>query len=121
MHLYARFSHKYNMEKYYLKLLLAQDIDPAEVDIMAVVQKPINQSILAEKSGSPAWKQLPTWYQVSESDRINPPDAQRRLAERMNATTLSLNASHMSILSHPGEIAESILNATNGSTRNMTR
>lgn len=100
---------------------LAQDVDPDEADIMAVVQKPINQSILAEKSGSPAWKQLPTWYQVSESDRINPPDAQRRFAERMNATTLSLNASHMSILSHPGEIAELILNATNGSTRNMTR
>ena len=37
-----------------------------EADIMAVVQKPINISIFAEKSGPPVWKQLPTWYQVSE-------------------------------------------------------
>jgi hypothetical protein len=35
---------------------------------MAATQKPFNQSILAEKSGPPAWKQLPTWYQISEND-----------------------------------------------------
>jgi len=41
----------------------AQDVDPAEANILTVVvQKPFNQSIIAEKSGPPAWKQLPTWY-----------------------------------------------------------
>lgn len=94
----------------------AQDVDPAEADIMAAVQKPLNQSILAEKSGPPAWKQLPTWYQVSENDRIIPPDIQRRYAEQMNATTLSLNSSHASLVSHPNEIADLILNATKGKT-----
>jgi hypothetical protein len=29
----------------------ALDVDPTEADIMAVVQKPINQSILAKKFG----------------------------------------------------------------------
>jgi pimeloyl-ACP methyl ester carboxylesterase len=94
----------------------AQDVIPAEADIMAIVQKPINQSILAEKSGPPAWKQLPTWYQVSEGDRVIPPEVQRTFAERRNATILSLNASHASLVSHPDEIAELILNATKGST-----
>jgi pimeloyl-ACP methyl ester carboxylesterase len=46
----------------------AQDIDPAQAKVMAATQKPFNQSILAEKSGPPAWKQLPTWYQISEND-----------------------------------------------------
>jgi hypothetical protein len=46
--------------------LVAQDVHPSEADIMAVVQKPFNQSNTAERSGPPAWKQLPTWYQVSE-------------------------------------------------------
>ena len=78
------------------------------------IQKPTNQSILAEKSGPPAWKELPTWYQISESDRVIPPDVQRMFAERMNTTTLSLNASHASLVSHPNEIAELILNATKG-------
>lgn len=93
----------------------AQDVNESEADIMAVVQKPTNQSILAEKSGPPAWKELPTWYQISECDRIIPPEVQRMFADRMNATTLSLNASHASLVSHPSEIAELILNATKGS------
>jgi pimeloyl-ACP methyl ester carboxylesterase len=93
----------------------AQDVDPTEVNIWATVQKPTNQSLTAEKSGPPAWKQLPTWYQVSENDRLIPPDIQRLFAERMNATTISLNSSHASLLSHPDDIAELILNATKGS------
>ena len=93
----------------------AQDVNASEADIMAVTQKPFKQSIFVEKSGPPAWKQLPTWYQISEFDRMIPPDVQRLFAERMNATTLSLNASHASYVSHPNEIAELILNATKGS------
>ena len=92
----------------------AQDVDASEANVMAVVQKPFNQSIFVEKSGPPAWKQLPTWYQISESDRMIPPDVQHTFAEKMNATTLSLNASHASYVSHPDEIAQFILNATKG-------
>ena len=84
---------------------------------MAIVQKPFNQSIFGEKSGPPAWKQLPTWYQISDADRMIPPDVQRMFAERMNATTLSLNTSHASYVSHPTEIADLILNATKGSSK----
>ena len=39
----------------------------------------------------PAWKELSTWYQISESDGMIPPDVQHAYAEKMNATTLSLN------------------------------
>src|SRR5215208_4373181 len=95
----------------------AQDVDPAEAELMAIVQKPFNQSIFGEKSGPPAWKQLPTWYQISDADRMIPPDVQHMFAERMNATTLSLNTSHASYVSHPTEIADLILNATKGSSK----
>jgi pimeloyl-ACP methyl ester carboxylesterase len=97
--------------------LFAHDVDPAEIDILAAVQKPFNQSIGMEKSGPPAWRQLPSWYQISESDRLIPPDIQRRYAERMNASILSLNSSHASLLSHPDEIADLIINATRVSTQ----
>ncbi|HEU4822044.1 MAG TPA: alpha/beta hydrolase [Nitrososphaeraceae archaeon] len=95
----------------------AQDVNSTEAKIMATVQKPINESVLGEKSGPPAWKQLPTWYQVSDSDHMIPPDAERMFAERMNATTISINSSHASLVSHPDEIAQFILNATRGSTQ----
>jgi pimeloyl-ACP methyl ester carboxylesterase len=95
----------------------AQDVDATEAHIMAVVQKPFTQSIFTEKSGPPAWKQHPTWYQVSDSDHMIPPDAQRLFTKQMNATTVSINASHASYVSHPNEIAQLILNATKGSTK----
>jgi pimeloyl-ACP methyl ester carboxylesterase len=96
---------------------MAQDVDPTEADIMAVVQKPFSTSIFAEKSGPPAWKQLPTWYQVSENDHMIPPDAERMFAKQMNATTISIASSHVSLVSHPNEIAKLILDAANNSTR----
>src|SRR6188472_683784 len=95
----------------------AQDVDPAEANIMAIAQKPFHQSEFAEKSGPPAWKQLPTWYQISDADHMIPPDVQRLFAQRMNATTIHLNASHASYVSHPNEIAQLILNATKGVTK----
>lgn len=92
----------------------AQDVDPTEAYIMAVAQKPFNASTFAEKSGPPAWKQLPTWYQISTSDLMIPPDAQQKFAKQMNATTISINASHASYVSHPDEIAKLILDAAKG-------
>ena len=95
-----------------------QDVNKTEAEIMSAVQTPTptSQAVLAEPSGPPAWKQLPTWYQVSESDHIIPPDAQRQFAQQMNATTISVNASHASLVSHPDEIAQLILEAAKGST-----
>jgi pimeloyl-ACP methyl ester carboxylesterase len=95
-----------------------QDVDQAEAKVLAAVQKPANVSgILNAKSGPPAWKQLPTWYQVSENDHVIPPAVERMFAKEMNATTISLPSSHASLLSHPTEIAQLILNATKGITK----
>jgi pimeloyl-ACP methyl ester carboxylesterase len=94
-----------------------QDANATEAETMAAVQKPAHLSLLTEPSGPPAWKQLPTWFEVSEADHIIPPDAERIFAKRMNATTISLNSSHASLVTHPNEIAELILNATKGSTK----
>jgi pimeloyl-ACP methyl ester carboxylesterase len=92
----------------------AQDVNSSQTDIMAGIQKPINQSILSEKSGPPAWKQIPSWYQISENDRMIPPSLEQMFAKQINATTISIPSSHASLVSHPNEIAQLILDATNG-------
>ena len=92
----------------------ARDVDPTQSSILFAVQKPINSSIFAEKSGPPAWKQLPTWYQVSDNDRTISPNIERTFAKQINATTISLPSSHVSYISHPNEIAAFILKAANG-------
>jgi pimeloyl-ACP methyl ester carboxylesterase len=97
--------------------LFAQDIDPAETKVMAATQKPANPAIFTEKSGPPAWKQIPSWYQVSENDHAIPPDAERMFAKQINATTILLTSSHVSPVSHPNEVAQLILNATRTNTK----
>lgn len=89
----------------------AQDVSRTKASVMAAVQKPINQTVLGEQSGPPAWEQLPTWYQVSEDDHLIPPDAQQSFAQRMNATTISIDSSHASLVSHPKQVAKLILDA----------
>jgi pimeloyl-ACP methyl ester carboxylesterase len=90
----------------------AQDVNLSQSNIMAAVQKPINQSILAQKSGPPAWTQIPSWYQISENDHSIPPSLEQMFAKQINATTISIPSSHASLVSHPKEVAQLILNAT---------
>jgi pimeloyl-ACP methyl ester carboxylesterase len=54
----------------------------------------------------------PSWYAVSKLDQTINPDLERFLAKRMNATTVELNAGHLSLVSHPKEIADLILAAS---------
>jgi hypothetical protein len=53
----------------------------------------------------------PSFYAVSKLDKTIDPDLERFLAKRMNATTVELNAGHLSLVSHPKEIANLILAA----------
>jgi pimeloyl-ACP methyl ester carboxylesterase len=94
----------------------SKDANPSEAETMAAVQNPFNISISDEKSGPPAWKHLPTWYQISENDQEIPPDVQCTFAKQMNATTISLPSSHASLVSHPDEIASLILDAAKAVT-----
>jgi pimeloyl-ACP methyl ester carboxylesterase len=65
-----------NQEKF--RESFAQDVNGTEADIMGVVQKPPNQSIFAEKSGPPAWKQLPEARIITdEEDWVSIPDYSR--------------------------------------------
>ena len=59
----------------------AQDVDRPEAYIMAVAQKPFNASTFAEKSGPAAWKQLPTWYQISSSEFRHSPRSTTRILQ----------------------------------------
>ena len=62
------------------------------------------------------WKAIRSWYIVSSQDRAENPDAERFYAKRMGAkTTESRGASHLSILSHPQEVAKVIEDAARAS------
>ncbi len=62
-------------------------------------------------STAAAWKSKPSFYAVSRNDLTISPDLERFLAKRMNAKTIELDAGHLSLVSHPREIADIILAA----------
>ena len=59
-----------------------------------------------------AWRSKPSFYAVSTMDRTINPDLERFMAKRMGATTIEVDSSHLSLISHPDEISRLILRAT---------
>ncbi|KAK9761525.1 hypothetical protein K7432_013511 [Basidiobolus ranarum] len=100
------------MKPEYFPKYFAADVDLKTAKTMAVVQNPIAAQGFAEKSGPPAWKKLPSWYQISNNDKMIPPAAERMMAKRANSTTIELNSSHASLVSHWKEVANFILLAS---------
>jgi len=58
----------------------------------------------------------PSFYAVSTEDRTINPDLERFMAKRMGAKTIELKSSHLSMISHPDEIAQLILEAAGQSS-----
>ncbi|WP_121811386.1 alpha/beta hydrolase [Mucilaginibacter kameinonensis] len=80
--------------------------------VMASAQKPISGEAFGGPSGAPAWKEKPSWYQVSDNDKMIQPEAETFFAERIKAKkTIHLDAGHASMASHPQQVIELILEA----------
>jgi pimeloyl-ACP methyl ester carboxylesterase len=86
----------------------AGDIDPVKAKVMHAVQQPLAASTLGDVMGEPAWKSLPTWFLVADSDEAIPPDAERQFATRMGATTIEIASNHCAMISHPDEVCKLI-------------
>src|SRR5271168_783399 len=89
----------------------AGDLPPARARALYAVQGRGADALVAARTTKAAWRVKPTFYQVSTEDRTINPELERFLARRMNATTIELASSHLSLVSHPREIADLILRA----------
>lgn len=92
----------------YFPQLFAQDLPRAEARFMAASQRPAALASLGTPSGEPAWKTIPSWYMVASQDRIIPPEAERAMAARANATTVEVRSSHVPMLSRPDAVTSLI-------------
>lgn len=90
----------------------AGDIEPAKARILYAVQGRISDTLFSGKTTNAAWRFKPTWYAISTQDRTISPELQRFMAARMQAKTIEVEASHMSLISHPEAIADLIVSAT---------
>ncbi|MFI7005345.1 alpha/beta hydrolase [Streptomyces sp. NPDC050145] len=93
----------------------AQDLSADEALVMAVTQKAPLGSTFGDTVTAPAWRNKPSWYQVSAQDRMISPANERRMAERMNPRAIiELDASHASLASQPSAVVDLIEAAVDG-------
>jgi pimeloyl-ACP methyl ester carboxylesterase len=95
---------------------VAPDIPAEEAQILAVTQGRLAGKAFGEAVSVAAWRTKPCWYLVTSEDRVVSPELQAASAQRMEARTTVLHSSHMSLLSHPREVAAVIEEASRTGT-----
>jgi pimeloyl-ACP methyl ester carboxylesterase len=89
----------------------ANGVEPKAAKVLYAVQEPTAAALFGGRTTEAAWHTKPSWYAVSKLDQTINPDLERFLAKRMNATAVELEAGHLSLVSHPKEVADLILAA----------
>lgn len=89
----------------------AGDLPEARARVLYAVQAPFHKALLTGRTTQAAWRSKPSFYAVSTEDRTINPDLERFMAKRMGAKTIELKSSHLSLISHPQEITDLILQA----------
>ncbi len=89
-----------------------QDLTAEEALVMAVTQKAPLGSTFGDTISTPAWREKPCWYQISDNDRMIAPANQAMMSSRMEAREIiHLSASHASLASQPRAVADLIIKA----------
>jgi pimeloyl-ACP methyl ester carboxylesterase len=89
----------------------ANGVAPETAKVLYAVQEPAAASLFNGRTTGAGWRSKPSFYAVSKDDQTISPDLERFLAKRMQATTIELDAGHLSLVSHPRQIADLILAA----------
>jgi pimeloyl-ACP methyl ester carboxylesterase len=72
-------------------------------------------SALTAKSGTPAWKTIPSWYVAGTIDRAIPLTIQLSMARRAHSHITKVRAGHLSMISQPAAVTKVILAAAQSS------
>jgi pimeloyl-ACP methyl ester carboxylesterase len=89
----------------------ANGVPQDKAEVLYAEQQPTAATLFAGKTTEAAWHKKPSWYAVSAQDDTISPALERFLANRMKATTVELDAGHLSLVSHAQQVADLILAA----------
>ncbi len=82
-----------------------------ELVVLAAVQRPLSAPCISVKVGRPLWKDRPSWFLVAEEDRMILRETQIFMAERMKARVRAYPVDHTPIVTAPGVVVDTILDA----------
>jgi pimeloyl-ACP methyl ester carboxylesterase len=86
----------------------ANGLPAKEGAVLAATQSPALYSAVTARSGTPAWKTIPSWYVVGTIDKAIPPAIQLFMAKRIHAHIARVKAGHLSMVADPRVIANVI-------------
>jgi len=89
----------------------ANGLPASEGTVLAATQRPLATGTLADASGAPAWRAVPSWAVVGTVDHVIPPAEQLFMAARAHAHITEVNAPHLSMVADPGLVTQVILDA----------
>jgi pimeloyl-ACP methyl ester carboxylesterase len=89
----------------------ANDLPARRAAVLAATQRPLSTAALTQPSGPPAWATIPSWALVGTADHMIPPAELLFMAERAHAHIVEIDASHVSMISHPAAAADLIVAA----------
>jgi hypothetical protein len=87
------------------------DLTQVQSDVIARSQRPISTIAFGEKTGHPAWKDLPVWAAVGTQDKAAGSDLTLSMALRAEATITEIEGSHVIMISQPEAVTDVILAA----------
>lgn len=93
------------------RAVFAADQTPQAAAVLAATQRPVTNFAFNQKSGAPAWADLPSWAIVGREDRAISPVTEALMARRAGAHTLVIDSAHDSLISHPREVDRQIVAA----------
>jgi pimeloyl-ACP methyl ester carboxylesterase len=84
---------------------IAPDMPAEEARVLAATQGRLAGKAFEQTVTVAAWRTKPSWFIVTADDRVVSVELQSASASRMKAKTTVIHASHMSLLSRPGDVA----------------
>ena len=100
---------------------VAPDASREETALMEINQHPIALKCLGEPMTVPAWKQKPSWFLVTEKDRMIAPAEQHVMAKRIGARVHSRDTDHSPLASAPESVVRVIVEAAEAVVWESTR
>jgi len=94
---------------------MANGLPAREAQVLAATQRPLTSIALAQKSGVPAWKTIPSWAVIGTADHAIPPAELLTMARQAHAhITMAAGAPHLSMIYDPSLVTRVILKAVKG-------
>jgi pimeloyl-ACP methyl ester carboxylesterase len=89
----------------------AQDLSPTQQHVIAATQTPWPAAAIDDKVTTAAWHTKPSWFVISDKDRMIDPKLQAAMAHTIGATVSHANTSHLPMFKDPQAVADAIIAA----------